>query len=401
VTRRLVGAVLLVAAPFLRAGAGAQPLETPLPEICLDPVPTGGPILLAQSGCCSFHSGVCGCSGGRTLCCDGTLSPTCTCTPTPPPHTLTITSGPTGAPNPTASGGVISLTVTAVDSLSHALSYGWSATCSGLPSSGAFNSATSRTPTWTAPENTTGAQRACTIQVVVADGQGLNRSGTYTQAVNAAPAPPPHTLSITAGPNGTPNPVASGSAANFSVTAVDSLGHPLIYAWTASCPGLLANGAFDNATSRVPTWTAPFSDSASDEDCTVRVTVSDSNGLSGVGSFTQAVTPVPRPSVTVVADACTTCHSGDTVAYHMAVTNPGAPLMVEVRGGARFPDGSVLPLMTTVTTVPTGASTLPLVPSQALPAALPTIDLLVEAALLEPVLGVTLSRHHVTLHLLP
>ena len=35
--------------------------------------------LLAQSGCCSHHSGVCGCSGGRTTCCDGSLSPSCGC----------------------------------------------------------------------------------------------------------------------------------------------------------------------------------------------------------------------------------------------------------------------------------------------------------------------------------
>ena len=32
-----------------------------------------------QRGCCSYHSGVCGCKNGRTVCCDGTLSPTCTC----------------------------------------------------------------------------------------------------------------------------------------------------------------------------------------------------------------------------------------------------------------------------------------------------------------------------------
>jgi hypothetical protein len=35
--------------------------------------------LLAKSGCCSWHGGVCGCSGGRALCCDGALSPTCGC----------------------------------------------------------------------------------------------------------------------------------------------------------------------------------------------------------------------------------------------------------------------------------------------------------------------------------
>jgi hypothetical protein len=32
---------------------------------------------------------------------------------------------------------------------------------------------------------------------------------------------------------------------------------------------------------------------------------------------------------------------------------------------------------------------------------LPTLDLFVEAAILEPTLGVTLSRHSVVLHLLP
>lgn len=32
-----------------------------------------------RSGCCSRHGGVCGCSGGRSKCCDGTLSPTCQC----------------------------------------------------------------------------------------------------------------------------------------------------------------------------------------------------------------------------------------------------------------------------------------------------------------------------------
>lgn len=34
---------------------------------------------LAQRGCCSWHGGVCGCTGGRARCCDGKLSPTCGC----------------------------------------------------------------------------------------------------------------------------------------------------------------------------------------------------------------------------------------------------------------------------------------------------------------------------------
>ena len=32
-----------------------------------------------QSGCCSWHGGVCGCSNGRKVCCDGEKSPSCKC----------------------------------------------------------------------------------------------------------------------------------------------------------------------------------------------------------------------------------------------------------------------------------------------------------------------------------
>jgi hypothetical protein len=35
--------------------------------------------LIGRSGCCSWHGGVCGCEGGRVVCCDGVYSPTCTC----------------------------------------------------------------------------------------------------------------------------------------------------------------------------------------------------------------------------------------------------------------------------------------------------------------------------------
>ncbi|MDR2219756.1 MAG: hypothetical protein LBE24_04155 [Methylobacillus sp.] len=37
------------------------------------------PEQLAQRGCCSWHGGVCGCSGGRAMCCDGKPSPSCGC----------------------------------------------------------------------------------------------------------------------------------------------------------------------------------------------------------------------------------------------------------------------------------------------------------------------------------
>ena len=40
-------------------------------------------VVYAKRGCCSHHGGVPGCSsGGRTICRDGSYSPSCTCTPT-------------------------------------------------------------------------------------------------------------------------------------------------------------------------------------------------------------------------------------------------------------------------------------------------------------------------------
>ncbi len=44
---------------------------------------------IAQRGCCSWHSGVCGCSRGRVTCCDGTTSPSCTCNSEDPPSSDT------------------------------------------------------------------------------------------------------------------------------------------------------------------------------------------------------------------------------------------------------------------------------------------------------------------------
>jgi hypothetical protein len=111
--------------------------------------------------------------------------------------------------------------------------------------------------------------------------------------------------------------------------------------------------------------------------------------------------PPPPPTITVTATACTTCHSGQVVGYIMNINNPGPAMVVEIKAGARFPDGSILALVNTLATLPTGPTILTLVPPQSLPGGLPTVDLLVEAAILEPSLGVTLSRHSVVLHLLP
>ena len=57
---------------------------------------------------------------------------------------------PAGTPNPVDSGGEVTCTATASDTIDHSITYAWTAT------GGAFNDATAQNPTWTAPANATG-----------------------------------------------------------------------------------------------------------------------------------------------------------------------------------------------------------------------------------------------------
>src|SRR5262249_39556023 len=93
-------------------------------------------------------------------------------------HTLAIIGGPSGTPNPVASSGPAAMTVTASDSLGHAVSYSWSASCVALSSNGSFDNPSARTPTWTAPTNTTGSPQTCTLRVTVSEGT-LTQSGSF------------------------------------------------------------------------------------------------------------------------------------------------------------------------------------------------------------------------------
>ncbi len=76
-----VGIVLVLA---LVAGAQAEkemPKGKDAAPVCVQPVgkDAADVLELARRGCCSWHGGVCGCSNGRAVCCDGSLSPSCGC----------------------------------------------------------------------------------------------------------------------------------------------------------------------------------------------------------------------------------------------------------------------------------------------------------------------------------
>ncbi|HMH49972.1 MAG TPA: FG-GAP-like repeat-containing protein [Candidatus Acidoferrum sp.] len=135
-----------------------------------------------------------------------------------------------------------------------------------------------------------------------------------------------HTLTITTGPTGTPNPVPSGATANLSVTAADSHGHALTYQWTASCPALPSNGTFSNATAQTPMWAAPANATGNPQNCTMQVTVSDGQGLSQLGSYMQGVstTAAGAPDLVVTAlNAPTTGVIGGTIGVSVTIANQG------------------------------------------------------------------------------
>jgi len=74
----LVAALVLVCAQgAFAADDGKDAKRIPSAAICAQESQKDS--LLAGRGCCSHHKGQCGCQGGRVVCCDGTLSPSCTC----------------------------------------------------------------------------------------------------------------------------------------------------------------------------------------------------------------------------------------------------------------------------------------------------------------------------------
>ena len=207
---------------------------------------------------------------------------------------LTITTPPSGTPNPVMPPGPVALSVTATDTYSHPLTYQWTSGCPGLPGNGTFTpSATGRTPTWTPPSNMTGLQQSCAITVVVTDGFGLSATAVLDQKVD----PFPHTLTFTALPEGTPNAVGSGGAVAVSAAAADSYGHDVGYAWAATCPAALGgNGSFGaTAGQRNATWTAPANLTGGVQICTITVTVNDgTGGLTADASYGQGVNSIPH-----------------------------------------------------------------------------------------------------------
>ena len=86
----------------------------------------------------------------------------------------------------------------------------------------------------------------------------------------------PHTVSITNGPNATPNPVDPKGVVQLSVNAQDSWGHQLQYQWSVVSSSI-GGGTFTNPNSAQTQWTAPDNQTDKDETVRIRIAVSCSN----------------------------------------------------------------------------------------------------------------------------
>ncbi|MEA3401165.1 MAG: FlgD immunoglobulin-like domain containing protein [Armatimonadota bacterium] len=115
-----------------------------------------------------------------------------------------------------------------------------------------------------------------------------------------------HFVRIIEGPSGTPNPVASEGQVQCSVTAADSLGHDLLYQWTAEGDA----GSFDDASKPSPIWTAPASTDSVALDCTLTVTVTCAQDPIVSASDTVTVTVLPAITLALAA-GWNICTAGD------------------------------------------------------------------------------------------
>jgi len=109
--------------------------------------------------------------------------------------------------------------------------------------------------------------------------------------------PLPHTLKITSGPEGSPNPAVSGGKVQCSISAEDSHKHKPVYLWSVRP----AAGSFSNPGAAVTTWTAPKSTMEAVRNYTISCTVTcpQDKSLTAAGSYVQDLCPALKP-VTVI-----------------------------------------------------------------------------------------------------
>jgi hypothetical protein len=204
----------------------------------------------------------------------------------PLPDAVTLEAGPYGDPNPVASGGLVQLHSAASTSLGNPITFLWSAWALNGQPVGSFNDKTLQNPIWTAPANLTGVVVSYRIRLTVTSSSGAKATASFFENVS----PLPHTLAFTVGPRANPNPVAGMGQVQLNAVAIDSLGHPVTYLWTAKDGAGNPVGSFDDPTLRSPIWTAPDNPTATMRTYTITVAATCSKGRVVAGTIREGVT---------------------------------------------------------------------------------------------------------------
>lgn len=207
------------------------------------------------------------------------------------PHTVAITTGPTGAPNPVESGAEVVCASIAEDNREGStFTYSWTAVDAEGNPAGSFDDATAQNPTWTAPINRHDdpAEYELTVTATCVEAPAVSGTSSYTQLVQ----PCVHTVEITDGPSIPATDLVSGTQVECSVSAEDSrIGHSMTFAWSAEDGVGNPAGSFNDAGAARPIWTAPETASTepSEYRLTVRVGCESDAGLVDEGSCTVRV----------------------------------------------------------------------------------------------------------------
>lgn len=236
----------------------------------------------------------------------------------------TLTAGPSASATTINEQETVNLSVTASDAEGDPLTYAWSQTSPASPV-GTFNSTSSATPTWTAPDVT--ANGTYTLQVTVTDGQGGSVSGTVNITVQKVNRAPVVGASITG-----PSTLLAGNTGTFSISASDPDGDTLTYSWTQTDPATQGTFVGSSSTTSSAQWYSPVV--ASQTSFTLSVSVSDGQSTPVVRTITFPVT-VPNYSSDVrgvwTLGGCTSCH-GTSGGLDLTPANPA--LLVNVAANA-------------------------------------------------------------------
>jgi hypothetical protein len=218
----------------------------------------------------------------------------------------TLTSGPSASATTMNEQEAITLSVSASDADGDPLTYAWTQTAPASPT-GSFNSTTSATPTWTAPDVT--ANGTYTLRVTVSDGKGGSVAGSINITVQKVNQPPTVAATITG-----PSTLLAGSTGSLSITASDPDGDPLTYSWDQTDPATLGTWV-GSSTGSSAQWYSPAL--GAETSFTLSVSVTDGQSTPVVRTITFPVTvptyaadisPVWGPS----GGNCTGCHASSS-----------------------------------------------------------------------------------------